>query len=283
MAPSLSRASKLLPDFLAKQFPAAQAERFTARLYAGATLGFEGPLLISWDVADPPIEAAPDRRRVAIDSQTVETQVLAQLGRMERRAFKALYPIARQVATLAEHDDVYFARAQLGIRRALARLAADWHADENDLAFLAPDDLRNSGPPRDLVERAANARRLREQPRRLRPPFQIVDGQALYRPTSGSLSGRGVGGRAHGPVTHAASFVPGAVLVASTLLPTMAPLVSRSLAVITEHGGLLGHGAALARDLGIPCVVGCAGAGALLDGEIVWVDGDAGVVLRDQR
>jgi pyruvate,water dikinase len=48
---------------------------------------------------------------------------------------------------------------------------------------------------------------------------------------------------------------------------------------VSETGGLLDHGAALARELGIPCVVGCAGAWTqLIDGALIAVDGDAGLV-----
>ena len=52
-----------------------------------------------------------------------------------------------------------------------------------------------------------------------------------------------------------------------------------SYAVVSETGGYLDHGAALARELGIPCVVGCRDAwSVLVDGMIVSVDGDGGVV-----
>jgi phosphohistidine swiveling domain-containing protein len=56
-------------------------------------------------------------------------------------------------------------------------------------------------------------------------------------------------------------------------------LVDGCAALVSETGGLLDHGAALARELGATCVVGCAGAWtALADGVQVSVDGDAGVV-----
>jgi phosphohistidine swiveling domain-containing protein len=73
---------------------------------------------------------------------------------------------------------------------------------------------------------------------------------------------------------------PGAVLVAPALLPTMAPILVNAAAIVVEHGGLLGHGAALARELGLPGVVDCPGARELTDGERVLVDGAAGVVIR---
>ncbi len=75
----------------------------------------------------------------------------------------------------------------------------------------------------------------------------------------------------------------GAILVCSSFIPPMAPLVGRARALIAEHGGILGHGAAMARELGIPCVVGCAGASGLRDGDRVWLDGAAGLVIVEER
>jgi phosphohistidine swiveling domain-containing protein len=63
----------------------------------------------------------------------------------------------------------------------------------------------------------------------------------------------------------------------------MAPLLEGAAAIVAEHGGLLGHGAALAREMGIPCVVGCIGAMTLTEGEEVWVDADAGVVVEIRK
>ena len=49
-----------------------------------------------------------------------------------------------------------------------------------------------------------------------------------------------------------------------------------------EMGGANSHGAVVAREYGIPAVVGVPGATALIEtGEIVTVDGAAGQVLRD--
>jgi pyruvate,water dikinase len=70
------------------------------------------------------------------------------------------------------------------------------------------------------------------------------------------------------------------VVIAATLTPAMVVGLRGAAALVSEFGGLLGHGAALARELGIPCVVGCRGiGGAVGDGERVWVDGAAGLVV----
>ena len=72
----------------------------------------------------------------------------------------------------------------------------------------------------------------------------------------------------------------GAVLVAATLLSTELPLIE-ALALVVDTGGPLDHVAAQARERQIPAVVGAHGASALLqDGDLVLVDGDAGLVVR---
>src|SRR5438876_11123996 len=92
-------------------------------------------------------------------------------------------------------------------------------------------------------------------------------------------------GRARGPAwtivdgSDPGPVPPGAVLVARMLSPHHAPLLVRAAGVVVEEGGLLQHATTLARELGIPAVVGVAGAvDAFPSGAPVEVDGDAGLV-----
>ncbi|HEY3141897.1 MAG TPA: phosphoenolpyruvate--protein phosphotransferase [Acidimicrobiales bacterium] len=70
------------------------------------------------------------------------------------------------------------------------------------------------------------------------------------------------------------------VLAATELSPadTAGLDTTRVLAIVTEAGGPTSHTAILARSLGVPCVVGCAGVMGVVDGTMVAVDAEAGVV-----
>lgn len=72
---------------------------------------------------------------------------------------------------------------------------------------------------------------------------------------------------------------PGDVLVAEFTAPPWTPLFATVAAVVTDAGGILSHCAVVAREYGIPAVVGTARATATIrDGQQVEVDGNAGLV-----
>ena len=61
--------------------------------------------------------------------------------------------------------------------------------------------------------------------------------------------------------------------------PMMTHLVPLACAIVERRGGMLIHGAIIARELGIPCVNGVPGVvDALRDGALVTVDGYLGIV-----
>ena len=112
---------------------------------------------------------------------------------------------------------------------------------------------------------------------RLTPDGGVVPVQGAS--TSGAGSGAG-GGRGMGVVA-SASGVPelGAVLVVRTLDPGLAPLLPRLGGLVAETGSVLSHLAILAREVGVPTVVGAEGAVSRFPlGTTVVVDGTTGEV-----
>jgi pyruvate,water dikinase len=74
-------------------------------------------------------------------------------------------------------------------------------------------------------------------------------------------------------------FCAGEVLVCDAIQPMMTHLVPLAAGIVERRGGMLIHGAIIAREMQIPCVNGIARAVDLLpDGEIVTVDGHLGIV-----
>jgi pyruvate,water dikinase len=75
----------------------------------------------------------------------------------------------------------------------------------------------------------------------------------------------------------------GEVLVTRSTAPPWTPLFAVAGAVVTDAGGLLSHCAIVAREYGIPAVVGTSVATLLIpDGAIVNVDGASGVVTVEE-
>jgi pyruvate,water dikinase len=76
----------------------------------------------------------------------------------------------------------------------------------------------------------------------------------------------------------------GDVLVASITTPAWTPLFARAAAVVTDVGGPLSHGSIVAREYGIPAVLGTGVAtNRIHSGQIITVDGNAGVVILSRN
>jgi pyruvate,water dikinase len=84
--------------------------------------------------------------------------------------------------------------------------------------------------------------------------------------------------------THLAEFRPGEVLVADTTTPDWEPVMKTAAAIVTNRGGRTCHAAIIARELGIPAVVGAGNATTSVPvGQAVTVscaEGDTGRVYR---
>lgn len=79
-------------------------------------------------------------------------------------------------------------------------------------------------------------------------------------------------------------FVAGAIWVTRAIYPHWLPWLKLAAGIVCEQGGMTGHGAILARELGIPAVVGVVGAaGAIETGDSVWLDGDTGEVFASSQ
>ncbi len=82
----------------------------------------------------------------------------------------------------------------------------------------------------------------------------------------------------------AAKMEKGDVLVTKMTDPDWVPYMKLASAIVTDEGGMTAHAAIVARELGIPAVVGTGNATQVLkDGMIVTVDGSRGVVIYGKK
>jgi phosphohistidine swiveling domain-containing protein len=169
-----------------------------------------------------------------------------------------------------------------------------------DVFYLHTAELRDlcAGKflfPETLPDLIALRRRALERCEEREPPecFVLPEG-AYFRaidPGASCAEGptlRGVGasgGRARGTARVVLDpardgFEPGDILVARSTDPGWTALFAIAGALVLERGGILSHGAIVAREFGVPAVVGVEGATRRLrGGERVSVDGDTGEVV----
>jgi len=109
----------------------------------------------------------------------------------------------------------------------------------------------------------------------------VVEGRAI-----GQKIGAG-GVRVLSSIDSMHDFQPGEVLVADMTDPDWEPIMKRASAIVTNRGGRTCHAAIIARELGIPAVVGTGSAtSTLTDGQEVTVscaEGDTGFVYEGKR
>jgi pyruvate,water dikinase len=83
---------------------------------------------------------------------------------------------------------------------------------------------------------------------------------------------------------HDDDIEPGEILVCETTDPSWASWFVLASALVIDVGGVMSHGAIVAREMGVPCVINTRnGTRRLTTGDLVRVDGDAGTVVVLER
>ncbi len=182
-------------------------------------------------------------------------------------------------------------------RRLLEAGALDETEEVFHLQLNELEDLGKSWPPSEQTiqqMRSLVARRKAKReslgnkpivdPRFLTMPRQARVKDILLSGTSGSP------GVATGPakivhdVSEFGKLRAGDVLVAPVTNPAWTPLFQRAVAVVVDTGGAASHAAIVAREYGIPAVMGTRnGTKELEDGQWIQVDGSRGQVLRGEE
>ena len=215
---------------------------------------------------------------------------------------------ARRVRVLmgVRESPKFFAIRMMGIaRKALMEVGEEFaqagNIDRaNDLAFLNFSELAalSRNEQRDWKALVAERRSLfeRETRRRQVPRVLVSDGRAFYEglgsatDTGDVITGSPVSpGVVEGIVhvvfnPHESQLAPGEILVCPGTDPAWTPLFMAAGGLITEVGGMMTHGSVVAREYGIPAVVGVHQATTRLkDGQKIRVDGTTGRIVMIQK
>lgn len=247
-------------------------------------------------------ERAQEQRRMS-----ATRQVRRALGVLSIRwwVFRVLLSFAQRYTILREDQRYYWQKSMYGKRQAFVRIGQAWAARDvlarsDDVFFLTLEEI--SGVARGWL-RAPEIRKLIAE---RRVEFEALQGTpypAFLRGESvpgevalgcdgvpSRLSGLPVSpGRVRGPalvVSGPAALdaawrrtTSASVLVTSSTDPAWTPLFLRVGGLVMERGGQLSHGAVVAREYGLPAVVGVAGAlDRIADGQLIEVDGGTGTV-----
>lgn len=220
-------------------------------------------------------------------------RVRREKGRLAAAWVGFLLRRVRALGGLREYPKFYAIRILAAVRRVLAGAGAELVVAGRldraaDVFFLDLRDLQTAHDLRALA--AANrADYERERSRRAIPRVMTSTGEAFSTApttTPGALIGTSASpGVYEGPVRvifdpRNAKLEPGEVLVALGTDPAWTPLFLSAGALVMEIGGMISHGSVVAREYGIPAVVGVAGATQQLHtGQRVRVDGENGLVV----
>jgi rifampicin phosphotransferase len=255
----------------------------------------------------------PHERQHAAEAkrmQAAET-TLQRLKGLRRWAFRKTLGMAQTMAQVREN-----ALSDIGLGYPLLRLMlrelgsrfkqAGWIEQSEDIFWLNVDEVQEAvvslerGQPATSLARLVAHRKATHQalkqftPPPMLPPkkkYMGIDMAAFTPATEDSHVGntlKGIGASA-GRVTAAACVLqgpqdfdrmkPGEVLVAATTTPAWTPLFAMASAIVTDIGGPLSHGSIVAREYGIPAVLGTGVATRRIrSSQTITVDGSAGTV-----
>jgi pyruvate,water dikinase len=237
--------------------------------------------------------------REAAFSELLATAGQGLLGGFRRRLFKRLYHVLIEAGGMREHHKFVAVRlfwvVKVILKENADQLVATGKLDApEDIWFLTWAELISIWDDEEPTWRGVIPQRRADLARYLTltpPPLITSDGEtpvAQYRVDDappGALLGNpvsagiveGVAHVIHDPATEI--LQPGEILVAPFTDPGWTPLFINAAGLVMNIGGALAHGSVVAREYGIPAVVGVREATTTLQtGQRVRVDGNRGIV-----
>jgi pyruvate,water dikinase len=229
--------------------------------------------------AGPSPDAAVNR---GVEASQLEDRLLASVGPERRQEALEVLETGRVSWKLRDDDNLLVARLESQQLRAVEVAANRLRRAELLVGEGRADASHAESLVRVLRDPASGPITIEAVPE----PRQVAAGPANDGESPRQLVGQPASPGVATGVVHIirgrddlGAFRSGAILVCDAIQPTMTHLVPLASAIIERRGGMLIHGAIIARELGIPCVNGVRQAADLLrNGDVVTVDGHLGIV-----
>jgi len=198
---------------------------------------------------------------------------LSNLAEEDRDYASRILLVAKASYLLRDNDNLYLGKVRAGVTAVEQEIRKRVDAGTaEELARLLPEE---AGPDT-LFSRYASQQEPVMSSRVLQIPRQLI----------GQPAGPGVGSglaRVLDGSSPLADFKRGEVLVCDAIEPNMTFLAPLAAAIIERRGGMLVHGAIIAREYGIPCVTGIPEATRVIQsGDRLSVDGYLGIVTIER-
>ena len=275
------------------------------------------PVLLSLQAlvdSPPAVDVQSRQQQMTAEREALVEETEEALNPLSRRLFRFAWKWTERYAPYREQIMFYMGAAWPTVRRMAAELghrltAASAIANPEDIYYLNSGEITAAIEARaagqdipNYEQRAQERRELRAARMHLTPPPRVPERSKIklgpielkmLEPTPREVDTEGavLNGFAvsTGRVTAPASVIrdiedfdqmqPNTILVCPTTTPAWTPLFSQAAGLVTDLGGALAHGSIVAREFGIPAVMGT---GVAMDrirsGMILAVDGDAGTV-----
>lgn len=220
-------------------------------------------------------------REPQTSAAALEQRFLQAVGPARQDEAREMLAIGRLSWRLRDDDNLLVSRLESQLLRALNQAASRLRAQGRLDASARVRTAHGPALEEALRDTRGGQVELAPEPEREEQPEMAGPGesprQLVGQPAAPGLATGRV--RVIRSTEDLGQFQAGEVLVCDAIQPTMTHLVPLASAIVERRGGMLIHGAIIARELGIPCANGIANATGLLQvGDVVTVDGYLGIV-----
>jgi phosphohistidine swiveling domain-containing protein len=206
-----------------------------------------------------------------VRKQTDEAEYLARFTLVEQDFALEALEIGRASYRLRDNDNLSIGRLTARLREARAE------ATKRLAAHDGPEPADLKGPVRERVARRLTPAAPPEEDDGTMPGTRRQVRQIVGQPAGPGLA-RGSARVIRQP-SDLRAFQNGEILVCDAVDPNMTFVAPLAGGIVERRGGMLIHGAIIAREYGLPCVTGVPRATELIDtGDLVTVDGYLGIV-----